>query len=312
MTHSRLKYNISYQDAIAELNLFLTELKEDVSRKTKLDTMREVVAHIEQGEMILKANSFFVCQGDLAKVFQTGQREAFRFFLFSDWLLYTHKAPEKGMYKIQDALALTKLEVADYCGNPSGRYFSISFATKSILIEAVSVADKLSWVREVQRCVCACKKRCSDHLPMFSMAQLPAAAMSGSGKPNSLDLRSALIDFYTKVKPANLGRVDKNIAKYKGRELEMIDILERKYKAKFPTCNITLVALRNASTAQLSSYTYAHTHKKYAVLARFKIKIEEQQDDIISRAKAYHQTLTTTREYHRLTSFRKISDAKFL
>jgi len=79
---------------------------------TKIETMKQVAKRIRNGDILLNDPSrTFVREGDLTKRHQlAGRSSTYRFFLFSDVLVYAHKSPTQGDYKVHEEVILTLLE----------------------------------------------------------------------------------------------------------------------------------------------------------------------------------------------------------
>ena len=78
----------------------------------KVETMKEVARRIRNGDILLNDPSrIFVREGDLIKRHQlAGRSSTYRFFLFSDVLVYAHKSPAQGDYKVHEEVSLKVLE----------------------------------------------------------------------------------------------------------------------------------------------------------------------------------------------------------
>jgi hypothetical protein len=78
----------------------------------KVETMKLVARSIRNGDILLNyPNRTFVRDGDLVKRHQlAGRSSTYRFFLFSDVLVYAHKSPAQGDYKVHEEVSLTGLK----------------------------------------------------------------------------------------------------------------------------------------------------------------------------------------------------------
>mmetsp|Transcript_55340 Transcript_55340/g.152351 ORF Transcript_55340/g.152351 Transcript_55340/m.152351 type:complete len:156 (+) Transcript_55340:336-803(+) len=97
-----------------------------------------------QPRSILGKERYFVMEGDLVKKCQSGKSVSYRFFLFSDQLVYTHRA-FSGEYKVHKQLLLSVLRCEDIDDNPTA--FRILHPLKSFAVTAESPQAKTQWVR---------------------------------------------------------------------------------------------------------------------------------------------------------------------
>jgi hypothetical protein len=116
-------------DAIADLTKVVMDLRRDLEEDMENLAFHSAVAKIENGSKLLEADGgprkitvhtpppvnspmtpqprsilgkerYFVMEGDLVKKCQSGKSVSYRFFLFSDQLVYTHRA-FSGEYKVR-------------------------------------------------------------------------------------------------------------------------------------------------------------------------------------------------------------------
>eukprot|EP00980_Cylindrotheca_fusiformis_P014481 scaffold3875_cov123-Cylindrotheca_fusiformis.AAC.1 len=97
----------------------------------------------------------------------------------------------------------------------------------------------------------------TDSAGVFGVVKSPS--MKPSQDPVARDYKSILTNFYQKHNPAKISEVDKNLEKYKGREVEMFQKLASKYKVQSPldgtqmkttAQSTTLSGFENSSTSQ--------------------------------------------------------------
>ena len=133
---------------------FGTSSVDDESRTA----MQNVSKSIRNGDILLSdPTRTFVREGDLIKRHKTatlgGSRSAcYRFFLFSDVLLYGHKSSQ-GDYKIHEELPLKLIKIADAEGDARQCSFRINHPNKSFTVVAANDDDKEEWIESIQRTV---------------------------------------------------------------------------------------------------------------------------------------------------------------
>ncbi|KAL7489370.1 hypothetical protein ACHAW6_014961, partial [Cyclotella cf. meneghiniana] len=122
---------------------------------SKVDSMKRVAMRIRNGEILLNDPSrTFVREGDLIKRHQlAGRSSTYRFFLFSDVLVYAHKSAH-GDYKVHEELPLHLMKVEDYESPATNKArkcsFHIHHPNKSFLVVAPSPAEKQWWVDDIR------------------------------------------------------------------------------------------------------------------------------------------------------------------
>lgn len=125
---------------------------------TSVDTMKKVATRIRNGEILLNdPTRTFVREGDLTKKHQlAGRSSIYRFFLFSDVLVYAHKSAE-GDYKVHEELPLHLMKVEEYDGNGTTKAkkcsFHIHHPNKSFLAVAPNPSEKQSWVDDIRESI---------------------------------------------------------------------------------------------------------------------------------------------------------------
>lgn len=82
----------------------------------------------------------------------------YRFFLFSDYLLYAHLSLKKE-YVVHEQLSLTALQVSDVDGDATCCSFYLSHPVKSFVVVTDSPHNKALWIRDIKHAIDTCKKR---------------------------------------------------------------------------------------------------------------------------------------------------------
>jgi hypothetical protein len=125
---------------------------------TKVQTMKLVTNRIRNGTVLLNDPSrTFVREGDLIKRHQlAGRSSTYRFFLFSDVLVYAHKSPSKGDYVVHEELPihLMKLEdIAVQSSKSKHNSFYIHHPNKSFAVITSGKAEKKLWMEDIKNAI---------------------------------------------------------------------------------------------------------------------------------------------------------------
>jgi hypothetical protein len=160
---------------------------------------------------ILDGERVFLRESDLVKICRSGRKVTYRFFLFSDMLLYGHLPFSSDQWKVHEQLLLSMLRISEDEA-ASGKSlddcsFSILHPKKSFVVTAPSPSIKKEWVRDISRAaeevlLTANRKSYSlkdGHLSplvelesersMANVAGSDASLMAGNGTPVSAELR---------------------------------------------------------------------------------------------------------------------------
>ena len=148
----------SAMETIAKVHTLLVRVKDAVQESTNREVTRSVAARIEKKANVLENNGFFVCEGDLAKRNRNRRFVTYRFFLFSDHLIYAHLGLS-GEYKVHGQLHLTQMTVTDLPSDQTHCSLYITHPTKSFVVVADSPATKQQWQRDLQQTIQNCNKR---------------------------------------------------------------------------------------------------------------------------------------------------------
>lgn len=145
-------------ETIAKLHHLMVHIKDTIQESMNYELTRQVAAKFEKKAKILENNTFFVRQGDLSKVSRNGRATPYRFFLFSDHLIYAHMSMKKE-YVVHASLALTAMSASDIDTDPSCCSFYVSHPVKSFVVVAESPVAKQHWLRDIRQTIVNCKKR---------------------------------------------------------------------------------------------------------------------------------------------------------
>ena len=124
---------------------------------TKVQAMKLVANRIRNGEVLLNDPSrTFVREGDLVKRHQlAGRSSTYRFFLFSDVLVYAHKSSQ-GDYVVHEELQLhlMKIEDIDFHSSKSKHHsFYIHHPNKSFAVVTSGKAEKKLWLEDIRNSI---------------------------------------------------------------------------------------------------------------------------------------------------------------
>ena len=126
---------------------------------TKMVSMKQVAKRIRNGQILMNDPSrTFVREGEMTKHHQLGRSSTYRFFLFSDVLVYAHKSSQGGDYKVHEELPLHLMKIDDgesisSSSNVKQCGFYIHHPSKSFLVIASSIADKEQWMNDINNSI---------------------------------------------------------------------------------------------------------------------------------------------------------------
>jgi hypothetical protein len=129
-------------------------LRKDVRSKVE---MTQIVAEIQDGEFLLHdpSRSFRISDDLVKKSARTGRCIEYRFYLFSDVLLYASKE-EDGRYKIHEELSLHMMKIVDWFP-PSQRkrlsLFDVHHPRKSFQVVCPSHEVRKLWVESIRAAI---------------------------------------------------------------------------------------------------------------------------------------------------------------
>jgi len=130
---------------VAEVHGVVTELKDVVRRCARREATKHVFARIENKAGLSDANRFIILEADLKKMTnKNGKFVNYRFFLFSDLLVYAHHGFTS--FKVHQQLTLEETAVNGIvAGDETGCCFSVFHPSKSFIVSCSSVAEKQKW-----------------------------------------------------------------------------------------------------------------------------------------------------------------------
>lgn len=145
--------------ALADVHDMILELHDslriDVEAKRE---MNRVVRRIRQGEFLLNdPTRFFLREGDLVKRSnRTGRSTSYRFFLFSDVIIYASATTSHDNFKIHEELPLHLMKITDWFPDrrqQMKKAFQVHHPRKSFIVFADSVEERQSWVKDIREAI---------------------------------------------------------------------------------------------------------------------------------------------------------------
>lgn len=146
-------------EIVGKLHHLMVHIKDIIQESSTYEQTRKIAAKFEKKAKVLEKNSFYVKSGELFKLNRTGRSIAYHFFLFSNYLYYTHYASMKKEYIVHEELSLNALSVSDMETDPTFCSFYISHPVKSFVVICASPQDKQLWLREINQTIANCHKR---------------------------------------------------------------------------------------------------------------------------------------------------------
>lgn len=165
--------------ALADVRELIQDLRDslriDVTAKREMNC---VVRRIRQGEFLLNdPTRFFLREGDLVKRGnRMGRSTKYRFFLFSDVLLYAKAASSSDDFKIHEELPLHLMKITDWFPDKRQQMktaFRIHHPRKSFVVFADSVEERQHWVKAIRMGI----EKEVERLTYLENARLAAAAV---------------------------------------------------------------------------------------------------------------------------------------
>lgn len=170
-------------ETISKLHHLFVYIKDILQESENYETTRLIADKFEKKAKVLESNSYFVRQGDLAKLSKTKRATTYRFFLFSDQLIYAH--PSRDKYTIHAQLDLQRMTVSDVPTDPTMCSFYIGHEVKAFQVCAESPSEKQYWMRDIAQTIASCHKRQEMHSAASSSASVDDRRMSLIGRIES-------------------------------------------------------------------------------------------------------------------------------
>jgi len=131
-------------DSIAKVHGLFIELKAEVEENDHRRELEALARRLDVRADILNGPRSFIREGDLVKLCRSGKKVQYRFFLFSDQLIYTHQALVGGQFKLHERLPVCVMRIEDL---GQSHAFHIHHPKKSFTVFAPTEEDKRIWIR---------------------------------------------------------------------------------------------------------------------------------------------------------------------
>jgi len=131
-----------------------TALQVDVQNKV---SMQEAASQIKDGDFLLQdpARSYLKCADLVKKSKANGRSATYRFYLFSDVLLYASQESD-GRFKIHEEFPLHLMKIIDWFP-PSSKFrkqmFEVHHPRKSFFVMCSSAEERNSWVEDIKAAI---------------------------------------------------------------------------------------------------------------------------------------------------------------
>jgi len=137
--------------AIGQVHSLICDLKDSVQQSRIRAELRSVAKRIETGARLLEGSRRFIREGDLVKKCRSGKSVTYRFFLFSDQLIYAHRT-FTGEYRVHNQLVLSIMKVNNG-EDRRGCSFHIHHPQKSFVVFAESAEMKRAWLSDIHEAI---------------------------------------------------------------------------------------------------------------------------------------------------------------
>eukprot|EP00980_Cylindrotheca_fusiformis_P029548 scaffold23505_cov119-Cylindrotheca_fusiformis.AAC.7 len=141
----------------------INQLVHDLSTRVKTDSanrdaMKTAVAQLKGGDSLLSdPTRSFIRLGDLVKQANTtGRYVDYRFFLFSDILIYAKRIPKTKLYKVHEGLPLLQMKIVDWFPpetKDGSRTFQVFHPLKKVMVLCEHDDERRSWVASLRTAI---------------------------------------------------------------------------------------------------------------------------------------------------------------
>jgi hypothetical protein len=147
-------------DVISRLHKLIVHLKDECQEISSYELTVSMASLFEGKQQILTRNAYFVRESTLYKVSQrNGNQRLYRFFLFSDELIYGSTGLLGGQYKKHGQLPLHAMTVTDIENDPTHCSIYIDHPFKSFSVVCPSPLEKNQWLRDIFQAISNCNLR---------------------------------------------------------------------------------------------------------------------------------------------------------
>lgn len=133
------------------MHSLICDLKDSVQQSRIRAELRSVAKRIEAGARLLEGSRRFIREGDLIKKCRSGKSVKYRFFLFSDQLIYAHRS-FTGEYRVHNQLVLSIMKVTSV-DDRRNCSFHIHHPQKSFVVVAESAEMKRAWMDDIHEAI---------------------------------------------------------------------------------------------------------------------------------------------------------------
>lgn len=188
--HSTIENSMA---TVSDLHKMIAQLKDIVRICARRGATKAIINRIEKKANLLNPDRVIIKDGDLNKRCRNGKMVQYKFFLFTDILVYAHLGFSE--YKVHVQLSLESMTVSDVdpADDPSNRCFYIDHPTKSFVVEAASPDEKRAWAREISTAITSCINRRALLTPSLSPSQSSPALSESPVAPGSGGVESVSI-----------------------------------------------------------------------------------------------------------------------
>jgi hypothetical protein len=147
-------------EVISKLHKLIVHLKDECQEISSHELTTSVASRIEGTRNILARNAYFVREGSLFKVsHRNGNQRQYRFFLFSDELIYGSVGLLGVQYRTHGQLPLHSMTVTDMDSDPTHCSMFIDHPYKSFTVVCPSPLAKNQWLRDIFQAISNCNLR---------------------------------------------------------------------------------------------------------------------------------------------------------
>ena len=236
---------------ISVLHIFVNSIREDIRAKIEIELMQKVMSRIvPKSPQLAAENISFLREDNLSKISSKGRIDLYRFFLFSDTLLYCSANMLNDAYKIHEQLPLISMTVSDHIEDDTGCSLYIKHPIKSFVVLCDDPNTKREWLRDLVRAIDDAKRRLQSHEKVVE------------------EVRQIFLQF----DPSQADKALALVMEHRGQEVSLI----RSLKLEYSTINDTI---DDASRISHCAPTQQEEHKTTASTASILSPLGEDADE---------------------------------
>ena len=147
---------------------------------------------------LLDGERVFLREGNLNKTCRSGRKVTYRFFLFSDMLIYASAVfRSSDLWNSHQQLQLSLLRVSDEDAGDTFA-FRIHHPKKSFTVSALSLVEKKNWMQTISKAVDDAISKSHRLAALKDVGSSPnlliPSPSSSEPRPRSLDMKAGLVD----------------------------------------------------------------------------------------------------------------------